>query len=122
MIGYITLGSNDPATHAAFFDAVLGALGGERSHSTPTLAAWSFGPKRPLLMLTLPFDRETATSGNGTMVALMAEDRETVDKVHALALSSGGSDEGAPGPRGTGFYAGYFRDPAGNKFNIFVMG
>ena len=34
----------------------------------------------------------------------------------------GGSDEGAPGPRGDGFYAGYFRDPEGNKLNAFFFG
>ncbi|MBV7378208.1 VOC family protein [Maritimibacter dapengensis] len=121
MIGYITLGSNDPKTHAAFYDAVLGALGAVRSHSTPKLAAWSFGPKRPQVMLTRPFDAGRATAGNGTMLALMARNRETVDEVHALALSLGASDEGAPGPRGSGFYAGYFRDPAGNKLNVFVL-
>ncbi|MFT6461109.1 MAG: putative lactoylglutathione lyase, partial [Maricaulis maris] len=26
------------------------------------------------------------------------------------------------GPRGEGFYAGYFRDPDGNKLNVFTMG
>ncbi|HHL42664.1 MAG TPA: VOC family protein, partial [Hellea balneolensis] len=31
-------------------------------------------------------------------------------------------DEGAAGPRGNGeFYAGYFRDLDGNKFNFFCM-
>ncbi|MFN2428264.1 MAG: VOC family protein, partial [Candidatus Binatia bacterium] len=25
-------------------------------------------------------------------------------------------------PRGDGFYAGYFRDPDGNKLNAFFMG
>jgi hypothetical protein len=34
----------------------------------------------------------------------------------------GGKDEGAPGPRGGEFYAGYFRDLDGNKLNAFVMG
>jgi hypothetical protein len=40
-----------------------------------------------------------------------------------LALNLGGTDEGAPGPRGgDGFYAGYFRDLDGNKLNAFCMG
>jgi predicted lactoylglutathione lyase len=30
--------------------------------------------------------------------------------------------EGPAGPRGEGFYAGYFRDPDGNKLNVFTMG
>lgn len=31
-------------------------------------------------------------------------------------------DEGAPRPRGEGFYASYFRDPEGNKLNAFFAG
>jgi predicted lactoylglutathione lyase len=37
-------------------------------------------------------------------------------------MSLGAKDEGAPGDRGGGFYAGYFRDPDGNKLNAFFMG
>jgi predicted lactoylglutathione lyase len=57
------------------------------------------------------------------MVALIVDSRDKVDAMHAKALSLGGKDEGAPGPRGDGgFYAGYFRDPDGNKLNVFCMG
>ncbi len=34
-------------------------------------------------------------------------------------LSLGGSDEGAPGDRGGGFYGAYFRDLDGNKLNVY---
>ena len=56
------------------------------------------------------------------MVALEASDRAQVDRLHALAISLGGKDEGMPGERFPGFYAAYFRDPDGNKLNAFVMG
>ena len=65
---------------------------------------------------------KAATVGNGTMVALAARDRETAARVHAKALELGGSDEGAPGPRGDGFYGGYFRDIDGNKLVACVFG
>ena len=39
----------------------------------------------------------------------------------ALVAEMGGTDEGPPGPRGEGFYAGYFRDPDGNKLNFFCI-
>ena len=56
------------------------------------------------------------------MVALAADSPEQVDRLHAKALELGATDEGAPGPRGDGgFYAGYFRDPDGNKLNAFCM-
>jgi predicted lactoylglutathione lyase len=41
--------------------------------------------------------------------------------MHAKALELGGADEGAPGPRGEQFYAGYFRDLDGNKLNAFCL-
>jgi predicted lactoylglutathione lyase len=73
--------------------------------------------------LTQPFDGQPMSVGNGVMVALAADDRAQVDRIHKLALALGGADEGAPGPRGdSGFYAAYFRDLDGNKLNAFVMG
>ena len=56
------------------------------------------------------------------MAAIEARDKGQVDRIHALALSLGGKDEGQPGPRGEGFYAAYFRDLDGNKLNAYVMG
>jgi len=55
------------------------------------------------------------------MLALEAKDKAQVDRIHRLALSLGGKDEGAPGPRNEGFYAAYFRDLDGNKLDAFVM-
>ena len=55
------------------------------------------------------------------MVALLMKSPEQVDALHAKALELGGTDEGAPGARGGGFYAAYFRDLDGNKLNAFCM-
>jgi predicted lactoylglutathione lyase len=55
------------------------------------------------------------------MVALAAASPEQVDAVYAKAIELGAKDEGAAGPRGDTFYAGYFRDPDGNKLNVFCM-
>lgn len=71
--------------------------------------------------LTKPFDGNAASVGNGVMVALEAKDEAQVQRLYDIALANGGSDEGAPGDRGGGFYAGYFRDPDGNKLNAFLM-
>jgi len=72
--------------------------------------------------VTLPFDKKPASVGNGVMVALGVESPAQVDALHRKALQLGATDEGAPGPRGEGFYAGYFRDLDGNKLNFFVAG
>jgi hypothetical protein len=55
------------------------------------------------LGVTVPFDKQLATVGNGCMVALQADSREQVDRLHARALELGGSDEGPPGQRSEGF-------------------
>ncbi len=122
MIGYVTLGTNDLARAAKFYDALLATLGaGRLMEIGDRLIAWGAGPDSPAIGLTKPFDGQPATAGNGTMVALNLAKPEEVDALHALALALGGTDEGAPGPRGDGFYAGYFRDPDGNKLNAFCM-
>lgn len=55
------------------------------------------------------------------MVALSASSPDQVQELHAKALSLGGKDEGAPGPRGSGFYGAYFRDLDGNKLAAYCM-
>ena len=122
MIGYVTLGTNDLERAAAFYDALLAEIGASRIMEFDTFIAWAVDPDKPGLALTRPFDGKAATVGNGVMVALAVGSRDKVDAVHAKALALGGKDEGAPGPRGdSGFYAGYFRDPDGNKLNAFCM-
>lgn len=122
MIGYVTLGTNDLARAAAFYDVIAGELGAERIMENEQFIAWATQDGAAGIGLTKPFDGKPATVGNGVMVALAAEDRAQVDRVHAIALANGATDEGAPGERFPGFYAAYFRDPDGNKLNAFVMG
>jgi predicted lactoylglutathione lyase len=55
------------------------------------------------------------------MVALNTKDTEQVQAVYAKAIALGGQDEGAPGPRGSGFYGAYFRDLDGNKIAVFCL-
>jgi catechol 2,3-dioxygenase-like lactoylglutathione lyase family enzyme len=122
MIGYVTLGTNDLVRAAKFYDAIAKELGVGRMMETERFIAWGKEGGDAGIGLTMPFDGKQATVGNGVMVALAAKDKAQVDRLHRLALSLGGRDEGAPGPRGEGFYAGYFRDLDGNKLNVFVMG
>lgn len=122
MIGYVTLGTNDLARSTAFYDALLGELGAKRIMESPRFVAWGTSMQAPSIGVILPFDGQPATRGNGTMVALAVKSPAQVDALHAKALELGGSDEGAPGERFKGFYAGYFRDLDGNKLNFFCMG
>jgi predicted lactoylglutathione lyase len=123
MIGYVTLGTNDLTRARAFYDTLLSEIGikrimefGERG------TAWGVAMDKPALGVMTPFDGRAATAGNGTMVAIAVDSKDKVDRLHAKALALGGKDEGAAGPRGDGFYAGYFRDLDGNKLNVFCIG
>ena len=127
MIGYVTLGTNDLPGNAPFYDALAKEMGVGRMMDFDTFIAWGQWGGGAGVALTKPFDGNTASVGNGTMVALEAKDREQVQRLYEIALANGGSDEGAPGPRGepdvqgNTFYAAYFRDCDGNKLNAFCM-
>ena len=122
MIAYTTLGTNDLDRAARFYDELLALIGAKRMmEETGYYIAYGNSRDGAGLGITRPFDRQAATPGNGTMVALEAKDRAQVDAVHARALELGASDEGAPGERFPGFYAAYFRDLDGNKLNICHM-
>jgi len=121
MIGYVTLGTNKIDEAAAFYDALLGTLGASRMLESDTFIAWTNSPGAPAISIIKPYDGNTATVGNGVMVAIAVDSNEKVDAAHAKALELGGTDEGAPGARMDNFYAGYFRDLDCNKLNVFHM-
>jgi predicted lactoylglutathione lyase len=126
MIGYVTLGTADLVKSAAFYDVLLGTIGAGRFMEEPNyFIAWAKSAGEPSIAVSIPFNKEPASVGNGTMVAVALETAEQVDAFYTKALELGGSCEGKPGfrPEGasSGFYAGYFRDLDGNKLNAFCM-
>ena len=117
---YLTIGTNDVARAARFYDAALAPLGLIRRATYDDEVGYGFkGDSRTRLWITKPFDGNPASVGNGTMPALAAPEPAAVDAFYKAALAAGGSDEGAPGlrPYGPAFYAAYVRDPDGNKLS-----
>jgi predicted enzyme related to lactoylglutathione lyase len=122
MIGYVTLGTNNIERAAKFYDALFAELGAKRMMEGETFIAWGKDMASPGVGVIKPFDGKPATIGNGVMVALAVDGPQAVDKLYKKAIALGAKDEGPAGPRGdSGFYAGYFRDPDGNKLNVFCM-
>ncbi len=121
MIGYVTLGTNDLQRASKFYDAIAAEMGVGRMMDFESFIAWGTPGGAAGIALTKPHDGNTATVGNGVMVALEAKDKDQVHRLYDIALANGGTCDGAPGPRGDQFYAGYFRDLDGNKLNAFVM-
>ena len=127
MIGYVTIGHNDLDKAMAFYDAVFAPLGYARHFKDGGWAGYGPGGKSEGLefYLAAPQNGQPATFGNGSMLALKAGSRATVEAAHAAALKSGGTCEGPPGVRGEftpPFYGAYFRDPSGNKLCAYFKG
>src|SRR4051812_27774699 len=100
MIGYVTLGTNDVPRAHAFYDALLGSIGGKRLMEFPEpngFTMWAANWGSPGIAVTRPYDGNPASAGNGAMVAIVFDDLAKVDAFHAKAIELGGSDEGAPG-------------------------
>lgn len=121
-MGYATVGTNDLDTSLPFFDTLLSSQGIEKLFDHPRGGRLYGKGGKPVLGVLKPADGKPATVGNGSMVALELDDRAAVDAMHAEALKLGGTDEGAPGERGPGFYFAYFRDLEGNKFAACKLG
>ncbi len=130
MFSHVTVGCGDLERAAAFYDAVFAQIGLVRRvvapDGGPPSVCWTV-PDQPLprFYVYIPFDGKAASVGNGSMIAFLAPTTAAVDAAHAAGLSSGGTSEGAPGPRnhyGAAYYAGYLRDPDGNKVQIVHRG
>jgi len=116
VIAHLGLEVSDLARSARFYDAVLFALGARRLHEGP--GAVAYGTVEPELWIVA---RGRAPAPGYGHVALRASGRAAVDAAHAAGLGSGGSDDGAPGPRpqyGPRVYAAYLRDPDGLRIEV----
>jgi catechol 2,3-dioxygenase-like lactoylglutathione lyase family enzyme len=120
MILDTTVGVSDLARSIEFYDAIFSVLGHRRSPGwKEDWAGW--GPSYDegvSFWICKPFNGQTPTPGNGTMITFRARNEGEVQAFHAAALAHGGSDEGKPGTRPyyePSFYVTYARDPDGNK-------
>lgn len=121
MIAYTTVGSNDLQAAASFYNAIFDALGVKKIFNSERFITWGTDEQSPMFGIVKPYNKQMATAGNGTMIAIAAGNTNNVNHAHAQALSLGASNEGDPGLRGTNFYCAYFRDLDGNKINLFCL-
>ena len=106
-----------------FYDAILAPLGLIQVHRTESYVAYA--PETDLeaieFYVTLPYDGGERAFGNGTMIAFAAPMIQALSQFHVIGQQSGGTDDGAPGPREerSNIWHGYLRDPDGNKICAF---
>ena len=122
MIGYSTLGTNDLEKSGKFYDEVFKEIKARRVMDDDHIIVWSTKPGCAMFAVIKPNNGEPATVGNGVMIAILVEDLDTIKRLHAKVLELGGTDEGAPGPRGNNMDFGYVRDLEGNKIAFYCMG
>jgi catechol 2,3-dioxygenase-like lactoylglutathione lyase family enzyme len=124
MLSHVFIGVDDFDRALAFYRALMPVLGIRERFCDPQQpwAGWQSQPQpRPLLLIGKPYDGQPHEAGNGQMVALLAADRGSVDRAHAVALAHGGRCEGPPGLRPqyhAHYYGAYFRDTEGNKLCV----
>ena len=116
MFTHVTVGTNDLNRARNFYDAVLAPLGYKRLKDLGDRGSCWGVDKEEFIVLT-PADGKGASAANGGTVSFAAPSRAAVAAFHKAALAAGSPDEGAVGPRGfwPNAYAGYCRDPDGNK-------
>jgi catechol 2,3-dioxygenase-like lactoylglutathione lyase family enzyme len=126
MFSHVTMGTHDLERASAFYDATLAPLGlGRVPGKYANWAAWSRPGESTRFWVGHPYNRLSASVGNGTMVAFAARSRREVEAAHAAAMANGAVDEGAPGLRidyGPDYYGAYVRDLDGNKLHFVFRG
>ena len=116
MIDHVSIGVRDLEQATRFYQAVLGAVGYSKLEARPKTVG--FGKTYPEFWINLRATMAPVASDCGSHVALRVRTIELVDAFHAAALAAGGTCDGAPGLRpqhGEGYYAGFVRDPDGNR-------
>ena len=124
MIGYVMVGTNDLNKAISFYDEILKSLNIKRVETNSDYAAYASieKPAEIEFYVTKPFDKEKATSGNGTQISFVTVSRKIVDEFHKTGLKAGGKSEGSGGerPPNSGVYYSYIRDLDGNKICAFT--
>lgn len=112
LIDHVQLVVRDLAASRAFYGAVFEVLqvpiGGEEA---------GFFWSDEFCVSTTDSEASEGRLTGRTHVAFQAADRALVDAFHAVALASGGTDNGAPGqrPYHPDYYAAFVLDPDGNN-------
>ncbi|GAB3257141.1 VOC family protein [Chitinimonas naiadis] len=128
MLHHFSFGVRDIQRSAAFYDAVLGALGYVRvwtdmDDGDPD-AAVGYGREGGGDKFAIKLRATTTQApGDGFHLAFTAPDQAAVQRFHAAALQQGGGDNGQPGLRpdyGPDYYAAFVIDPDGYRIEAVI--
>lgn len=124
MLHHLSFGVAELARSAAFYDAVLGALGYARVWADEEAVGYGLSEGEDLFAIKQR-DGAALAPGAGFHLAFAAASRAAVDAFHRAALAHGGRDNGAAGLRpdyGPDYYAAFAVDPDGYRIEAVFKG
>lgn len=113
-MNYFVLGTNDLEASTQFYDALFEETAFNQTLSTERMTFWQAEDKDSAFAVAIPFNQESATNGNGTMVGFSVASSDEVTRLYKKAIELGGTCEGEPNQRGPR-YSAYVRDLDKNK-------
>ena len=98
MFAFVTIGTNDLKSSAKFYDKILLPFHIVKVDSDERYVGYANinYPEKIELYIMKPYNKETASIGNGTMITFLADSKRIVDQFYAIGLENGGIDEGSP--------------------------
>jgi catechol 2,3-dioxygenase-like lactoylglutathione lyase family enzyme len=126
MLHHVSVGVQDVARAAKFYDPVLATLGYKRvADYSPHAIGYGEREGQAQFWIGQPHNKGPASVGNGTHVGFIALTKNAVNAFHEAALKAGGSNNGEPGPRpdyGPDYYGAFIYDLDGNKIEATLVG
>lgn len=116
-MSYTVLGTNNMEASVSFYDSLFEQTELIQVAATDRMTFWQCEDFS--FAIAIPFDKEPASHGNGTMIGFDLASVEAVKRLHKKAIDLGGINEGEPSQKGPRF-SGYVRDLDNNKLCFFA--
>jgi catechol 2,3-dioxygenase-like lactoylglutathione lyase family enzyme len=115
VLDHVGIEVTDLAASRAFYETALAPLGlSVVMEPIPGAAGFGGADRKPWFWI----HSRGRDAVHGVHLAFKAINHDAVDAFHAAALTAGGTDNGAPGPRPIyhpGYYGAFVLDPDGNN-------
>src|SRR3954453_1189875 len=114
VLDHVSIQCSDVAASAAFYDAVLATIGGERVMDFGTFIGYGVPPKPDFWI----GERQTGDGFRENHLAFAAPDRAAVRAFYAAAVAAGAESMFEPREwpeYHPGYYGAFVRDPDGNN-------
>ena len=113
-MSYFVVGTNNREAATKFYDSLFEQTELKQTFATERMTYWQGEDKGSAFAVAIPFNKEPATNGNGTMLGFNVGSIDEVKRLHKKAIELGGTCEGEPNQRGP-YFSAYVRDLDKNK-------